>query len=262
MDTLRAGELGRFVKPGQFFDFTRYRPTVHYSGEQRVFTLPNSTINYARLSEEQDLLFFNMLEPHAFTEEYIESIVKLLETLGVRRYCRVGAWYGAVPHTRQLPIGYFVDGQQVDLRTGRRILQTSRYEGPTSAMSLLTEELEKLGIENVSLLLQLPYYAKLEEDYTGVGVILEAMSKLYDLPSELAGTILNDKSHGERQYSELSATMADDPVSKDVIQQLEAARDAEEGSSSDSDDSPPLSPEIERFLGELTDRMESGDLDV
>lgn len=259
--SLKAIELGRLARPGQFFDFTRYRPTIHYAEDRRVFTLPNSTISYARRPEGADLLFLNVLEPHACSEEYVESILELLGVLGVKRHCRAGAMYGAVPHTRRLAISYTVGGQQIDLKTGRQAPRRSRYEGPTSAMYLLTEELEKLGIENTSLMLQLPYYAKLEEDYTGVWVLLEALCEMYDLSSELADTILGDKALGERQYRDLSAHLAGDPDARGLIQQLEAEYDAAETSSSMADDSPALSPEIERFLGEINTRLKQGDLD-
>ncbi len=258
---LKAKELGSLAKPGQFFDFTRYRPTIHYVEDRRVFTLPNSTVSYALRPEGTDLLFFNVLEPHACSEEYVESILELLGVLGVKGHCRVGAMYGAVPHTRRLPISYAVGGQQIDLKTGQPALPRSRYEGPTSAMYLLTEELEKLGVENTSLMLQLPYYAKLEEDYTGVWVLLEALCKIHDLSRELADTILGDKARGERQYRELSAQLDSDSDARGVIQRLEAEYDAAEASASQADDTPALSPEIERFLGEINRRLKQGGLD-
>ena len=44
---LHAQELGRLVKPGMYFDFTRYRPRMRTVDGQRVFTTPNTIVHYA-----------------------------------------------------------------------------------------------------------------------------------------------------------------------------------------------------------------------
>ena len=40
-------ELGRLARPGTFFDFTRYRPTIRLVDGVREVKIPNSTIRYA-----------------------------------------------------------------------------------------------------------------------------------------------------------------------------------------------------------------------
>ena len=65
-------------------------------------TIPNSTISYAQREESPDFLFFNMREPHAFGEDYVDSIIEVLKTFGVKRYCLIGGMYDIVPHTRPL----------------------------------------------------------------------------------------------------------------------------------------------------------------
>lgn len=254
-----AREAGGLSRPGEFFDFTRYRPTVRYDGDERTFVVPNTTLSYARRKEEPDLLFFDVLEPHTRTEDYIESIMELLSTLGVKRYWRIGAWYGGVPHTRPLRVSHSVGGVQVDPKTGREIQRNRRYEGPTSMMGFINDELEALGIENMALMLQLPHYSQLEEDFSGVAAALEAIIEMYDLSSEVGESLLGDQARGERQYNRLNSALDADPSLKAMVRQLEEAYDAEEAAAPPQDDSPPLSPEIERFLGEITEGMDSGE---
>ena len=246
-----AKTLGELARPGQFFDLTRYRPRAHYVEDQRVLTVPNSTMSYAWRQEAPDYLFFHLLEPHAFAEEYIESILDVLKTLGVKRHCRVGASLGSVPHTRPLPVSYSIAGQQVDAKTGERVPRQRRYQGPTSIMNLVTEGLEKLGIENVSLTLRLPYYAQLEEDYTGGARLLEALREICDLPRGLADAIAADALEGERQCQRISAEVANNPEARTIVQRLEAEYDARAVSPDATNPSPPLSPEVERFLREI-----------
>jgi hypothetical protein len=68
-------QLGRLERPGTFFDFTRYRPTVKIVDGQREMTYPNSFINYAQPTDGPDLLFLHLLEPHAMAEARPRSTV-------------------------------------------------------------------------------------------------------------------------------------------------------------------------------------------
>ena len=43
-----AEELARLAKPGQFFDFTRYRPTLYLEEGVRRVSIPNVTLHYAK----------------------------------------------------------------------------------------------------------------------------------------------------------------------------------------------------------------------
>ncbi len=254
-DYFGARELGKLAVPGRFFDFTRYRPTVHYVDGERVLTMPNTTISYARPDEGPDLLFLHMLEPHAFAETYIQSVLRLLTSLGIKRHVRLGASYGSVPHTRTLPVSYSLNGQRIDLRTGEPIPQQGFYEGPTSIMNSVTNGMEESGIETMSLMVRLPYYAQLEEDYTGKARLLETFADIYSVPSLFADIIAKDKSRGERQYRRISAELVNNPAAKSLVEQLESDYDAQPSQSSIPDTLPPLSPDIEKFLREMDDQL-------
>ena len=102
-DSLGARELGQLARPGDFFDFTRYRPTVRYNGDEREFDMPNTRLMVARRPSGPDLLLIDALEPHTRAEDYIDSIAEILQAAGVKVHWRLGAWFGGVPHTRPLP---------------------------------------------------------------------------------------------------------------------------------------------------------------
>ena len=99
---LGSKELGRLARPGVFFDFTRYRPTIRMTEGQREVKIPNSIIRYAQTENGPDYLFFHLLEPHSNGEDYTDSVLELVKHFQVKRYCRLGAMYDAVPHTRPL----------------------------------------------------------------------------------------------------------------------------------------------------------------
>lgn len=87
---LGSKELGRLVQPGKYFDFTRYRPTMRLVQGEREVTVPNSIIRYSTSEEGLDYLFLHLMEPHANSEEYTDSILDVIKHFGVERYCRLG----------------------------------------------------------------------------------------------------------------------------------------------------------------------------
>jgi len=248
-----AKDLAKLARPGTFFDLTRYRPTVrNVQGGGRETTFPNSHVRYAQPETGPNLVFMHLLEPHAMAEDYIDSIVALLKHFGVSVYCRLGAMYDSVPHTR--PIVVTGNTGAIQPRPGAVPPLTPQaggtYEGPTTVMNLLTEEVTKMGAATMNLMAHLPHYAQLEEDYAGTARMIKVLSAFYDIPSNLAPS-----RRGERQYEQLSGAVERDPDIKSLVARLEAHYDStyeqpEHGGQQRSSDQPPaeLSPEIERFL--------------
>lgn len=73
---LGAEELGRLARPGNFFDFTRYRPTIYFKEGRRQVTIPNTLINYAKREGGNEFLFLHLLEPHMLGEVYVDSVLR------------------------------------------------------------------------------------------------------------------------------------------------------------------------------------------
>lgn len=252
-------ELGRLHRPGTFFDFTRYRPNMRLVDGARQVKIPNSTIRYATTENGPDYLFFHLLEPHSNGEDYTDSILEVVKHFGVKRYCRVGAMYDAVPHTRPL----LVTGSLGSVEQRRSVpnfkLSQSTYQGPTTIMNLLSEGIERENIETINFMVHLPQYVQLEEDYAGTSRMIEVLSSVYDnIPADLAPV-----RRGQRQYRELNASVDRNSELKTLIQQMEQYYDsqltaeAQAASEESSAPAPALSPEIEAFLSELGDRLES-----
>jgi predicted ATP-grasp superfamily ATP-dependent carboligase len=244
--------LGELVRPGQFLDFTRYRPRSRMVAGRREMTIPNSTISYAQREEGPDFLFFNLREPHAFGEDYVDSIVEILKTFGVKRYCLIGGMYDIVPHTRPLLVSGAMGGRGAVEEAKRVGIQESSYQGPTSITSLITQEALKLGIDHMTFVVHLPQYVQLEEDYAGAARLMGLLSTIYQFPPHLI-----DEERGQRQYQDLNAAVERNPELKGVLQQLESQYDAKQGPPQEPPP-PPLSPEVERFLQELDQKEDEG----
>ena len=61
----KADELGKLVRPGMFYDFTRYRPMISMVEGRRLVRVPNTFISYSQGGESGDCVFIHCLEPHA-----------------------------------------------------------------------------------------------------------------------------------------------------------------------------------------------------
>ena len=254
-------ELGRLSRPGTFFDFTRYRPNMRLVDGKREVKIPNSIIRYAITDDGPDYLFLHLMEPHSNGEDYTDSILEVVNHFKGKRYCRLGAMYDAVPHTRPL----LVTGSLGDVPQNRPVpnfkVRQSTYQGPTTIMNLLSEGVEKADIESINFMVHLPQYVQLEEDYAGTSRMIEVLSSVYsNIPADLAPV-----RRGQRQYRELNSTLDRNTELKTLIQQMEAYYDAqldsEEASAAESGDTKAsatqLSPEIEQFLSELGGQLDA-----
>ena len=254
-------ELGRLARPGTFFDFTRYRPNMRLVDGKREVKIPNSIIRYAITEDGPDYLFLHLMEPHSNGEDYTDSILEVMNHFNIKRYCRLGAMYDAVPHTRPL----LVTGSLGDVEQKRPVanfkIRQSTYQGPTTIMNLLSEGIEKADIESINFMVHLPQYVQLEEDYAGTSRMIEVLASVYDnIPADLAPV-----RRGQRQYRELNSSLDRNTELKTLIQQMEAYYDAqldsEDGTSSTAPKEPTtttqLSPAIEEFLSELGGRLDA-----
>ena len=254
---LGSHELGRLHRPGEFFDFTRYRPNMRLVDSERRVRIPNSIIRYATTDNGPDYLFFHLREPHANSEAYTESILQVVETFRVKRYCRVGAMYDAVPHTRPLLVtGYL--GRVPQLRPVPNLkLRGSTYQGPTTIMNLVSDGIDRMQIEAINFMVHLPQYVQLDEDFNGTARMIEVLSSIYqDIPADLAPT-----RRGQRQYRELNSAVERNSDLQNLIRQMEDYYDSDEAEAAAAESSEPtpgveLSPEIEQFLNELGEGFE------
>ena len=55
---LGAKALAQLARPGNFFDFTRYRPMLYLEEGVRRVKIPNTTFSYAKREKGNDFLFF------------------------------------------------------------------------------------------------------------------------------------------------------------------------------------------------------------
>jgi len=248
-----AKELGRLARPGDFFDFTRYRPTTYIKEGQRQVTIPNTYVTYSKQKTGNDFLFFHLLEPHSHGEVYAESVLRLLARFGVKRYCLLGSMYDYIPHTRPLIVTGGAVGERAQQELDRMGIQSSDYQGPTSINFLVSQRAPDIGMETMSLIVHLPQYTQLDEDYMGTARIMKILGSLYDLPMD--ETYIEK---AEQQREQINVALDKNPQLKAIVEQLETHYEAHTEKKRKEEETTRLSPEVEKFLREMDRRFREG----
>jgi hypothetical protein len=241
-----AKELARLAKPGQFFDFTRYRPTLYLEGGIRKVSIPNMTLRYAKREGGNDLLFLHLLEPHALSEVYVDSVLRLLKTLKVKKYILLGSMYDAVPHTRPFIVNGGAIGKEAEQDLKKSGALRSHYQGPTTITLLITQKAPELGMEAIWFIVSLPQYVVLEEDYLGKVRLMEILNLLYHIPVDK-----RDFERALEQRSIISQKVERSAELKNLLPQLETLYDLRI-KSKEGEGMSKLSSEIEEILWRIT----------
>ena len=235
-------ELGKLNKPSKYYDLTRYRPEILNDNGERRIRIPNSVIFGKRVPSEQNIFLIYMLEPHAFAEDFNEAIIDLINKLDGKRYISIGGMFDSVPHTKPLPVTGSYKGWIPPSPLDETLKSNSSYVGPTSMTSQLSQILnKKLSIETLSLMVHIPLYIKLEDDYLATYRLLETLSKIYNFDKNLP-----ELEKGEKQYKDIHKNLINNSQVSEMIKQFEEENKY-------SEDKLDLSPEIENFLKDLED---------
>lgn len=250
-----AADLGELVRPGEFYDFTRYRPTIGTRDGERHVTVPNTVVRWSAAGS--GWITVHALEPHMRGEDFSDAVVELIERLGVREYMMIGAMYGPVPHTRPAVLSGSATMEPLKSALERAGVSGSTYEGPTTILATIPERAKALNVATATMLVQLPAYTQFDTDSRGTWTLLNALNALFSLELDLAPILRQS----EEQYRGLDSAVPQSPQMAAWVRELESAYDREYGQSASSSPGPSsdtkLSPELERFLKELESNWDS-----
>ncbi len=240
-----AKELGRLARPGNFFDFTRYRPIIYFEENIRKVRIPNTTLSYARREKGNDLLFLHLLEPHSLSDLYVDSVLRLLKRFKVKKYILLGSMYDAVPHTRPLIVNGGATGKETNLDLMKSGAQTSTYQGPTTITILITQKAPELGTEAIWFVVSLPHYVQLEEDFLGKVRLMEILNLLYNIPIDK-----QDFERAGEQLKLINQRVEKTPEMRELLPQLETMYEVRT-KRKEGDRVAKLSPEMEEVLWKI-----------
>ncbi len=236
--------VASLVRPGSFYDLTRYRPTVDLRNGKQELSIPNTSVSIANPPDGPDLVIVKMLEPHIFGETYVESVLSLLSTLGVRRYLWLGSMYDMVPHTRPLLVSGGGIGVQVEAEIRRLKVLPTEYQGPSTLTFQIVQRAPLMGIETMWCIVHLPQYVQVEEDYAGKVRLLQIVQGLYGVRIDHT-----DVERAMEQTEAIDRAMTENPDLAAVLPHFEARYEALLHNR--ECDAAPLPPDVQQFLKDL-----------
>ena len=245
---LDAAELAALSRPGRFYDYTRYRPIIHLEDGIRDLSIPTTHIHYATRPGRSDIVLLRLLEPHAASEFYVDSIVRLLKTFGTRRYILLGSMYDMVPHTRPLLISGYGMGKEAREEVRKERALQMVHHGPSSIVNLITKKAADAGIDALALVVSLPQYVVVEEDHLGKVRLLEVLNMLYDIPVDT-----EDFDRALEQRKLIGDKVDDSPVVKALLPQLEKAYELRL-QTAEAEGTPRITSEMEDMLWSVTEK--------
>lgn len=252
-EALSVRDLAKLAKPGDYIDFTRHRPTSFVSAGRRRMTIPNSYVTYSKRETGNDFIFFHLLEPHMHGDDYVESVLELMQKFNVKRYTIIGSMHDYVPHTRPLIVTGEAVGEGTKAVVEANKIESIEYRGPTSICFLISQQAPEMGIETLSLIAHLPQYTQIEEDYSGAMKLINILSTMYDIPVDQ-----NNINKSERQIEQINKALENNPQLQTILRQLETHYDTR-NERHQEEESTELSPEIEQFLAEMDKRFREGE---
>lgn len=241
-----ATEVAKLTKPGRFYDFTRYRPVVNLEEGIRDMSIPNTTVRYAKREGQNDLLLLRLLEPHANAELYINSVLKMLKVFNARKYILLGSMYDTIPHTRPLLVSGYGMGKESNHDIRKAGVLPITYHGPSSMANLITKEAAESGIETIALIVSLPQYVVLEEDYLGKLRLMELLNNLYGIP-----VAKEDVERAMEQRDAINERLGNSPEVRILMPQLENIYDARV-KTMEKEGIPTLTPEMEELFWKIS----------
>ncbi len=234
-------EIGKLKNPSKYYDMTRYRPELLNENGERKIRIPNTVIFGSKNQSDQNIFLLYLLEPHNFAEEFNLAIVDLIKNLQGKRYISIGGMFDSVPHTKPLPVTGSYKGWIPPEPLNETLKNKSNYTGPTSMTSQLSQILHNdLSLETLSLMVHIPLYVKLEDDFLATSRLLESLSHIYKFSKDFP-----ERKKGENQYIEIHKNLQNNNQVNEMIKQFEI-----EASEKEEIDLP---PEIENFLKDLED---------
>lgn len=212
-----AEEFGRLLKPGCFYDFTRYRPIIHIDEEGiNDLRIPNTIFHVAKREDKEDLVLLRILEPHYNAESFIDSILKLLKKIKAKRYILIGSMYDTVPHTRPLIINGYGMGKDAKDDINKVNALPIIYHGPSTMINLITKKAAESGIDASVFIVSIPQYVVIEEDYVAKVRLMEILNMLYSIPINN-----EDIDNAQEQLNIINERVKNTPEIKVFLPQLE-----------------------------------------
>jgi hypothetical protein len=231
-------------------DHRSRRPVLRIDrGVNEAITWPLLQLHAAEDAAGTPFLVLTGPEPDHKWKAVADDLVTIADVLGVRMLVGLGAFPAPVPHTRPLRLAATASTRELAEQVG---FIEATIEVPAGLQAVLERRFAAAGLPAVGLWARVPHYVS-AMPYPA------ASAELLDRLAELAGLRLDTsalREAGESASRRIDELVAGNQDHRAMVEQLETAYDAEQGTWNLRGDLPTgddIAAELERFLREQPD---------
>jgi len=231
------------IDPEEFFVFTDTRPHLRITsrGRRRIewpgnefFACPASM----RSARERDVIVLLGTEPDLRWRRFGDIVLEVARRAGVESVVALGSLYADVPHTAPPRINAYAASPSAEHYPlfSRARLRSSKYEGPTGIISVLSSRFANAGYPVINLWAHAPHYISASPNPVVAARLLREAAQILDLTVDLS-----QLDEAAQQFDEqVREAVARDPEATAFVRELE--RQYAEESEEEEDDELPAHP--------------------
>ena len=238
------------LDPEEFYDFTQTRPytTRNKSGKRRVHWPANEFYHWTPKDSLKDesgkgVLFYLGVEPNLKWRTFTETVIDMVQGLGVKTVVHLGALLDAVPHTRECRLTGSSTRADIQETFDDAGIRSSKYQGPTGISSVFMEGFTNAGMDYVSLWGHTPHYLQAAPNYRVAYTLFRKLQTLLDLPVNSREL----RSAAEIFDGEVDKAIEQDEQVRNYVQKLESQYD-ESVAETEIPDPSDMVRDLEQFL--------------
>lgn len=155
---LKAERFGK-INPDLFYRFDENRPLVEIENGLLKSIFPPGGFFYATRTGQatRDLIILKATEPHLRWFLFVDAILSICQSTGVKTIISLGSMYDNVLHTDTV-ISALASSEELLSKLRRQNVNTINYKGPSAIHSTIHFEAKKRGFDCISLWCHCPYY--------------------------------------------------------------------------------------------------------
>ena len=214
------------VNPMEFTAFFRPHTRIEHGVIEHLEYPDNLFWAAQRPEGQKDLVIFAGEEPHIRWGAYLDCLFEVAQETGVEEIYFVGSVASPIPHTMQPRLRASMAHASLKEGLEEAGLLFGEYEGPASIITSLAYHSRELGIDTVSLVVEIPHYPFLEMPTYPRSILktVSTLDKLLDLGVDLSD-LQETAADADRK---LNALMEDNEEFAELVERLEEAYEYEE----------------------------------
>jgi hypothetical protein len=249
MTTLRRAmphELVATFDSDELIDHRARRPVLRIvDGVHRALRWPELRLEVATADTGRSVLFLSGPEPDMRWHRFTTETIALAQRMGVEMVVGLGAFPAPVPHTR--PVRLAATSTDADL-AGRVGFIPATIDVPSGAQGALEYAFGQAGVPSLGLWARVPHYASALPYPAASAALLDELAVLTEIAIDTTAL----RTAAEATGGQIAALISGSEEHTELVRQLEAQHDEEQGPSTGGLGQLPsgdeLAAELERFL--------------